>query len=105
MMAATISTSGMAAIHHHCRRVAYHEPPLALDGSAAGGACGASCPGTSIPDRPDARLAGSVLNFPVFLSQEIAPPLNFCVTTSPFSFWSAVGAPSWPVAPPSLSHA
>src|SRR5882757_644840 len=105
MIATTMSTTGMTASHHHCRRFAYHLPPPALDGSAAGGAFGTSWPGTSRPDSPDARLAGSVVNLFVDLSQVIAPPLNFCVTRSPFSVWSAVGAPRSPFAPPSLVHA
>ena len=43
----------------------------------------------------------------VFLtrSHEITPPLKRWVMTSPLSVWSAIGAPSVPVAPPSFSHA
>ena len=53
----------------------------------------------------EARFAGSVLNVCLDRFQETTPPLNRCVITSPFSVWSAIGAPSEPVAPPSLSHA
>lgn len=46
-----------------------------------------------------------MVNALVFPFQEMAPPENFCVTTSSLSVWSAVGAPSSPVAPPSFVHA
>ena len=46
-----------------------------------------------------------VLNSLVAWFQEISPPLKVWVTVSPDTLCSPVGAPSVPVAPPSLSQA
>src|SRR4051794_27222646 len=93
----------MASSHHQLGR--NHDEPPSLGAFAAGGACGATPPGTCNPVSWEARAAGSVVKAFVFVSHEIAPLANFWVTTPPSSVWSAVGAPSAPVAPPSFVHA
>ena len=97
------STGTMASNHHQLH--SNHLLPLESEACALLGALGASCPGTCKPDSSDARLDGSVLKVFFERSQEITPPLNRCVMTSPFSVWSAIGAPSSPFAPPNRSQA
>src|SRR3984957_20288567 len=95
----------MSASSHH-QFHANHLLPLVLEAcGCAGAALGATCSGTCRPASAAARFPGSVLKVFLALSQETTPPLNRCVITSPLSVWSAIGAPSEPVAPPSFCHA